>query len=106
MFATTARSRCGCAQVSTLEEFDVASPPTNEPRLFIWLQDVDVVHQEAGEANGRWLFADLGEMSIEKQVSGPVRPLAQSTLDELDARDAERGAHRHEDAGLSEGDDS
>lgn len=89
--------------VSTLEEFDVASPPTNEPRLFIWLQDVDVVQQEAGEAKGRWLFADLGEMSIEKQVSGPVRPLAQSTLDELDARDAERAAHRHEDEAWSEG---
>jgi hypothetical protein len=86
--------------VSTLEEFDAASPPIGEPRLFVWIQDVDVVQMEP---KGRWLVNGLGELSIERQVSGPVRPLDQSTLDELDAREAERAAHRRDDVDWSEG---
>lgn len=89
--------------VSTLEEFDAGSPPTREPRLFVWLQDVDVVRQEAGAVPSRWLIADLGALTIEKQVSGPVQPLDQSTLEELDAREAERAAHRRDDEDWSKG---
>jgi hypothetical protein len=89
--------------VSTLEEFDAGSPPSGEPRLFVWLQDVDVVRQETGAVPNRWLIADLGALTIEKQVSGPVQPLDQSTLDELDAREAERAAHLHEDEDWSRG---
>ncbi len=88
--------------VSTLDEFDAGSPPTGERRLFIWLQDVVVVREEAGKAAGRWLIAELGEMTIERQVSGPIRALDQSTLDELDAREAERAAHHREDQKWSE----
>lgn len=89
--------------VSTLEEFDTGSLPTDEPRLFIWRQDVDVIRQETPAAEGRWLFADLGELVIEKQVSGPVRPLDQSALEELEVREAERAAHRREDEDWSRG---
>ncbi len=89
--------------VSTLEEFDVGSPPTGEPRLFIWRQDVDVIRQETKAVQSRWLFDDLRELVIEKQVSGPVRPLDQPALDELEAREAERAAHRREDEDWSRG---
>jgi len=89
--------------VSTLEEFDAGSPPTGEPRQFIWRQDVDVVREETEAVPGRWLIADLGALTIEKQVSGPVRPLDQSTLDELEAREAERAAHQREDEEWSRG---
>jgi hypothetical protein len=89
--------------VSTLEEFDAGSPPQGEPRLFVWLQDVDMVRQDAAGAHSRWLIADLGSMTIEKQVSGPVQPLDQSTLNELEAREAERAAHRRDDEDWSEG---
>jgi hypothetical protein len=89
--------------VSTLQEFDAASPPTGEPRLFVWLQDVDMVRQDAAAAHGRWLIADLGALTIEKQVSGPVPPLDQSTLDELEAREAERAAHHRDDEDWSRG---
>jgi len=89
--------------VSTLEEFDAGSPPTGEPRQFIWTQDVDVVREETEAVPGRWLIADLGALTIEKQVSGPVRPLDQSTLDELEAREAERAAHQHDDEEWSRG---
>lgn len=89
--------------VSTLEEFDAASPPTDEPRLFIWRQDLDVIRQETEAVQSRWLIADLGALAIEKQVSGPVRPLDQSTLEELEAREAERAAHLREDEDWSRG---
>lgn len=89
--------------VSTLEEFDAGSPPTGEPRQFIWRQDVDLVMEETEAVPGRWLIADLGALTIEKQVSGPVRPLDQSTLDELEAREAERAAHQHQDEQWSRG---
>ena len=82
---------------STLEEFDTASPPTGDRQLCIWSQDVVVVRGESGKAAGRWLIAELGAMRIERQVSGPIRPLDPSTLHELDAREAERTAHHHED---------
>lgn len=89
--------------VSTLEEFDTGSRPTGEPRLFIWRQDVDVIREQMQAVQSRWLFDDLGELVIEKQVSGPVRPLDQSTLDELEAREAERAAHRRDDEDWSRG---
>jgi len=89
--------------VSTLEEFDAGSPPQGEPRLFVWLQDVDMVRQDAAALHGRWLIADLGALTIEKQVSGPVQPLDQSTLDELETREDERAAHRRDDEDWSEG---
>lgn len=66
------------------------------------LQEVAVVRHEAGEIESRWLIAALGEMTIGKQVSGPIRPLDQSTLDQLDAREAERAAHHREDQEWSE----
>ena len=80
---------------STLDEFDAASPPTGDRQLFIWSQDVVVVREESGM--GRWLIAELGAMRIERQVSGPIRPLDPATLNELDTREAERAAHKHED---------
>jgi hypothetical protein len=89
--------------VSTLEEFDAGSQPRGEPRLFVWLQQVDMVRQDAASLHSRWLIADLGALTIEKQVSGPVQPLDQSTLDELEAREAERAAHRRDDEDWSEG---
>src|ERR1700674_2123723 len=67
---------------STLDEFDAGSPPTGERQLFIWSQDVVVVRQDSGKAAGRWVIAELGAMRIERQVSGPIRPLDQSTLNE------------------------
>ena len=88
--------------VSTLDEFDAGNPPTGERRLFIWLQDILVVREKAGKAAGRWLIAALGVMTIDHQVSGPIRPLDQSTLNELDAREAERGAHHRDDQKWSE----
>jgi hypothetical protein len=81
--------------VSTLDEFDAASPPTGDRPQFIWLQDV-VMTEESGKVR-RWLIAGLGAMTIGHQVSGPVRALDQPTLDELDERDAERAAHHRED---------
>jgi hypothetical protein len=89
----TARVRA----TSTLDEFDAGSPPSGDRQLFIWSQDVVVVRDESGKAAGRWLIAELGAMRIERQVSGPIRPLDRSTLNELDAREAERAAHLHED---------
>ena len=89
----TARVRA----TSTLDEFDAGSPPTGERQLFIWSQDVVVVRAESGKAAGRWLIAELGAMRIERQVSGPIRPLDPATLNELDAREAERAVHKHED---------
>jgi hypothetical protein len=86
--------------VSTLEEFDDNSIRAGEQPLFVWLQDVDVARQEP---KGPWLITGLGEMTIERQVSGPVQPLDQSMLDELEARDAERAAHRRDDIDWSEG---
>ena len=94
----TARVRA----TSTLDEFDAGSPPTGDRQLFIWSQDVVVVRQDSGKAAGRWMIAELGAMRIERQVSGPIRPLDQSTLDELDAREAERTAHKREDKKWSE----
>ena len=94
----TARVRA----TSTLDEFDAGSPPTGDRQLFIWSQDVVVVRQDSGKAAGRWVIAELGAMRIERQVSGPIRPLDQSTLDELDAREAERTAHKREDKKWSE----
>ena len=94
----TARVRA----TSTLDEFDAGSPPTGDRQLFIWSQDVVVVRQDSGKAAGRWVIAELGAMRIERQVSGPIRPLDQSTLNELDAREAERGAHHREDQKWSE----
>ena len=88
--------------VSTLDEFDAASPPTGDRQLFMWSQDVIVVREASGKAAGRWLIAELGAMRIERQVSGPIRPLDQSTLNELDAREAERSAHHREDQKWSE----
>ena len=88
--------------VSTLDEFDAGSPPTGEPRLFMWLQDILVLREKAGKAAGRWLIAALGAMTIDHQVSGPVRTLDPSTLDELDAREADRAAHHREDQKWSE----
>jgi hypothetical protein len=82
---------------STLDEFDAGSPPVGDRALFRWSQDVVVVRDQLGKAPGRWLIAELGAMTIERQVSGPIRPLDQSTLNELDAREAERAAHQHED---------
>jgi hypothetical protein len=89
----TARVRA----TSTLDEFDAGSPPTGDRQLFVWSQDVLVVREESGKAAGRWLIAELGAMRIERQVSGPIRPLDPATLNELDAREAERAAHHHED---------
>jgi hypothetical protein len=88
--------------VSTLDEFDAVSPPTGERRLFMWLQDILVVREKAGKTPGRWLIEALGAMTIEHQVSGPVRTLDPSTLDELDAREAGRAAHHREDQKWSE----
>jgi hypothetical protein len=82
---------------STLDEFDAGSPPTGERQLFVWSQDVVVVREESRTAAGRWLIAELGAMRIERQVSGPIRPLDQATLNELDARESERAMHHHED---------
>ena len=82
---------------STLDEFDAGSPPTGERQLFVWSQDVVVVREESGKAAGRWLLAELGEMRIERQVSGPIRPLDPATLNDLDEREVERAAHQHED---------
>jgi len=87
----TARVRA----TSTLDEFDAGSPPTGDRQLFIWSQDVVVVREESGR--GRWLIAELGAMRIERQVSGPIRPLDPATLNELDEREAARAAHAHED---------
>jgi hypothetical protein len=87
---------------STLDEFDAGSPPTGDRQLFIWAQEVVVVREESGKAVSRWLIAELGAMRIERQVSGPIRPLDQSTLNELDAREAERAAHHREDQKWSE----
>jgi hypothetical protein len=89
----TARVRA----TSTLDEFDAGSPPSGERQLFVWSQDVVVVKSETGKAADRWLIAGLGAMRIERQVSGPIRPLDPSTLNELDARESERAAHHHED---------
>jgi hypothetical protein len=89
----TARVRA----TSTLDEFDAGSPPSGDRQLFIWSQDVVVVRDESGKAAGRWLIAELGAMRIERQVSGPIRPLDPSTLNELDAREAEHAAQHHED---------
>jgi hypothetical protein len=89
----TARVRA----TSTLDEFDAGSPPTGDRQLFIWSQDVVVVRDESGKGAGRWLIAELGAMRIERRVSGPIRPLDPSNLSELDAREAERSAHHHED---------
>jgi hypothetical protein len=89
----TARVRA----TSTLDEFDAGSPPSGDRQLFIWSQDVVVVRDESGKAAGRWLIAELGAMRIERQVSGPIRPLDPATLNELDAREAERAAQHHED---------
>lgn len=83
--------------VSTLDEFDAGSPPTGDRPQLMWLQDVVVVREVSGKAAGRWLIAELGAMTIGHQVSGPVRTLDKSTLDELDAREAERSAHHRED---------
>jgi hypothetical protein len=88
--------------VSTLDEFDAGSPPTGDRQLFVWSQDVVVVREESRKAVGRWLLAELGAMRIERQVSGPIRPLDLSTLNELDAREAERTAHKREDQKWSE----
>lgn len=88
--------------VSTLDEFDAGSPPTGDRPQFMWLQDILVVREEARKAAGRWLIAELGAMTIEHQVSGPVRALDQPTLAELDAREAERAAHHREDQKWSE----
>ena len=82
---------------STLDEFDAGSPPTGERQLFVWSQDVVVVREESGKAAGRWLLAELGEMRIERQVSGPIRPLDPATLNDLDEREVERAAQQHED---------
>ena len=82
---------------STLDEFDAGSPPTGERQLFVWSQDVVVVREESGKAAGRWLIAELGEMRIERQVSGPIRPLDPATLNDLDEREVERAAHQHQD---------
>jgi hypothetical protein len=89
----TARVRA----TSTLDEFDAGSPPSGDRQLFIWSQDVVVVRDESGKAAGRWLIAELGAMRIERQVSGPIRPLDPATLNELDAREAEHAAQHHED---------
>jgi hypothetical protein len=89
----TARVRA----TSTLDEFDAGSPPSGDRQLFIWSQDVIVVRDESGKAAGRWLIAELGAMRIERQVSGPIRPLDPATLNELDAREAEHAAQHHED---------
>jgi hypothetical protein len=89
----TARVRA----TSTLDEFDAGGPPAGERQLFVWSQDVVVVREESGNAVGRWLIADLGAMRIERQVSGPIRPLDPATLSELDAREAERATQHHED---------
>jgi hypothetical protein len=89
--------------VSTLEEFDAAGPPTGQRSQYIWTQDVDMVRQERGEAESRWVIAGLGAMTIEKEVSGPVRTLDQATLAEMDAWAAERAAHDKEDEAWSEG---
>jgi hypothetical protein len=89
----TARVRA----TSTLDEFDAGSPPTGERQLFVWSQDVVVLREESGKTAGRWLIAELGAMRIERQVSGPIRPLDPATLNELDAHEAERAAHHHED---------
>jgi hypothetical protein len=87
---------------STLDEFDAGSPPTGERQLFVWSQDVVVVREESGRAAGRWLIAELGAMRIERQVSGPIRPLDPATLNELDAREADRAAYKREDQKWSE----
>jgi hypothetical protein len=89
----TARVRA----TSTLDEFDAGNPPTGDRQLFIWSQDVIVVRDESGKAAGRWLIAELGAMRIERQVSGPIRPLDPATLNELDTRESERAAHHRED---------
>jgi hypothetical protein len=89
----TARVRA----TSTLDEFDAGSPPAGERQLFVWSQDVVVVREESGDAVGRWLIADLGAMRIERQVSGPIRPLDPATLSELEAREAERATQHYED---------
>jgi ribosomal protein S28E/S33 len=70
--------------------------------LFIWSQDIVVVRGSSRNAAVRWLIGELGAMRIERQVSGPVRTLDQWTLEELDAREAERAAHKHEDQKWSE----
>jgi hypothetical protein len=88
--------------LSTLDEFDAESAPTGERPQFMWLQDILVVKEKTGKTAGRWLIAALGAMKIEHQVSGPVRALDQSTLGELDAREAERAAHHREDQKWSE----
>jgi hypothetical protein len=87
---------------STLDEFDAASPPTGDRHLFIWSQDVVVVREQSVKAAGRWLIAELGAMTIERQVSGPIRPLDPSTLNELAVRESERAAHHHEDQAWSQ----
>jgi hypothetical protein len=94
----TARVRA----TSTLDEFDAGSPPTGDRPLFVWSQDVVVVRSETGKTAGRWLIAELGAMRIERQVSGPIRPLDPATMNELDAREAERTAHKREDQKWSE----
>ena len=94
----TARVRA----TSTLDEFDAGSPPTGDRQLFIWSQDVVVVRSETEKTASRWLIAELGAMRIERQASGPIRPLDPATLNELDAREAERTAHKREDQKWSE----
>ena len=88
--------------VSTLEEFDVAMPRPPGASQFIWVQDVDVL-KETREGAGRWLIAGLGELAIQKEVSGPVRDIDPATLAQLDALEAEQRARDREDEEWSEG---
>jgi hypothetical protein len=88
---------------STLEEFDHGSPPPGPRPMFIWVQDVDVIKEERGERAGRWIIGGLGSMTIEREVSGPVRTLDRATLDEMEAHEAERDVHQREDEEWSHG---